>query len=367
MTIKLPQIDVVFKQLSNTFIERSERGIAILIIKDSTDKTFVHKEYTNESDLVADKKKYTAENYQYLRDIMSFGTAKLGVIRLDVEEDLKAAKQDIDVALNIIEQKYKTGWIGFVGEKADYTKINTWVKAKATENLTFKTISVGVDGSNHECIVELEEGTVVFNDERGEKDIAEYIPSMIAIASVCNVSRGMTYYVCKNLKEIRHNSSVDTALNKGKMVLINDCGIVRIGLGINSLTTFDSENKFEDMRYIDIIEAIHMIKDDIKLAYKNEYAGATKNKLDNQMIFISAINTYLESLEDIDVLDDKFDNNVAINIEAQRKAWESVNTEAKTWDDTKVKNMAFKRGVFLLGDIKILGAMENLTLEFYVN
>ena len=42
--ITLPQIDIMFKQLANTFVERSERGIPILIIRDNTDKSFNIKE-----------------------------------------------------------------------------------------------------------------------------------------------------------------------------------------------------------------------------------------------------------------------------------------------------------------------------------
>lgn len=369
MNLTLPKIDIAFKQLSNTFIERSERGIAILIIKDNTDRSFSYKKYTDVDDLNADEEKYTEENFQYLNDIMGLGVAELGVIRIDIQssdpEEITA--QTMDDALKIVGQKYKTGWIGTVGETADYEAINTWVKAKAKNNLTFRTICTGVDSPNHQYIVNVDGGNVIFADDRGQKELKHYIPSLIGIASVCNISRGMTYYVCSNLKEVEEVENVETALNAGKMVLINDYGVVRIGLGINSLTMFDNEETFEDMRYIDIIEAMTMIQDDIREVYKTKYVGACKNRLDNQMIFISAVNTYLDSLEELEVLDNAYDNVVDVNVKAQRKAWETVNAEAKTWDDTKVKNMAFKREVFLLGDIKILGAMENLALEIYTN
>lgn len=368
MNLTLPKIDIAFKQLSNTFIERSERGISILIIKDNTDRTFSYKKYTEIEDLTADKEKYTEENFQYLNDVMSFGVAELGVVRIDVQSvEPAVTAQTMDDALKIVGQKYKTGWIGTVGETADYEAINTWVKAKAKNNLTFRTICTGVTTPDHKFIVNVDGGDVKFTDDRGKKGLKHYIPSLIGIASACNIARGMTYYVCSNLKEVEEVDNVETALNEGKMVLINDYGTVRIGLGINSLTTFDGEETFEDMRYIDIIEAMTMIQDDIREVYKTQYVGACKNRLDNQMIFISAVNTYLDSLEELEVLDNAYDNVVDVNVKAQRKAWEAVNAEAKTWDDTKVKNMAFKREVFLLGDIKILGAMENLALEIYTN
>ena len=38
MAIKMPEIIITFKQQAASFIERSQRGIAILIVKDDTNK-----------------------------------------------------------------------------------------------------------------------------------------------------------------------------------------------------------------------------------------------------------------------------------------------------------------------------------------
>lgn len=37
MAVTLPKINIIFKQLATSFIQRSERGIAILIVRDDTD------------------------------------------------------------------------------------------------------------------------------------------------------------------------------------------------------------------------------------------------------------------------------------------------------------------------------------------
>ena len=53
-------------------------------------------------------------------------------------------------------------------------------------------------------------------------------------------------------------------------------------------------------------------------------------------------------------------------MEEQRSAWlASGKSEAASWDEAKVRNMTFKRKVFLSNSIKILGAMEDL--EFVSN
>lgn len=37
MAVTLPKINIIFKQLATSFIQRSERGIAILVVRDDTD------------------------------------------------------------------------------------------------------------------------------------------------------------------------------------------------------------------------------------------------------------------------------------------------------------------------------------------
>ena len=155
---------------------------------------------------------------------------------------------------------------------------------------------------------------------------------------------------------------MDAELKKGSFILINDDNKVKVGLGINTLTTFNESNS-EDMRYIDIVEAMDLIRDDITNIFKEEYVGKVKNKLDNQILFISSINTYLDVLAKQDILDSDYKNYADINVIAQRQAWLGVKPEAESWSDEEVKVKTFKRNVYLLGDIKILGAMENLMFD----
>ena len=66
------------------------------------------------------------------------------------------------------------------------------------------------------------------------------------------------------------------------------------------------------------------------------------------------------------MLDKNYDNLCSVDVEEQRSAWlASGKSEAASWDEAKVRNMTFKRKVFLSNSIKILGAMEDL--EFVSN
>ncbi len=357
MAISLPTVEILFKQLANSFVQRSERGVVILIVKDDTDETFTTKEYKDLKELANDSALYTSTNYQYIADVLGFGVNKVVVIRMDTTGL-------ITDALVIVEKTIKTGWVTVVGETADYTALVTWIKSKETAGETYRAVIYNASIPNSKQIVNFGNLKVTFADTRGEVDGDNYLPSLAGILAACNVNKGSTYFKCNNLAKVEEVNDTNAALNAGKLVLINDIDSVKIGLGINSLTTFN-ENNTEDMRYIDTIEAMSLIRDDIKATFVNNYVGQCKNTLDNQILFISSVNSYLKMLADEDILDPEYKNYSDIDVVGQRNAWIAVKSEASSWSNAQVRNTTFKRNVYLSGDIKILGAMENL--KFNIN
>ncbi|MEG3040896.1 MAG: phage tail sheath C-terminal domain-containing protein [Clostridium sp.] len=352
MLITLPNIEVTFKQLASNFIKRSERGIAVLIIRDDTNKTFTTKEYKKIEELNQDNALYTKLNLQYMNDVLRFGVTKLVVIRIDIAGV-------ITEALTLIEKTVKTGWITTVGTLADYTSIVTWIKSKEALGETYKAITYKATTPGSKHIVNLYNEKVIFTDDRAEQTADKYLPSLLGILASCNVEKGSTYFECDNLIRVQEVTDNTAALNLGQFILINDFDKVKIGLGINSLIEFIGNNT-DDMRYIDIVETMDIIIDDVRNTFKNNYISKYKNNIDNQILFISAVNTYFKALAKEEVLDINYKNYSDVNIAAQRDAWVKIKPEAEQWDDIKVKNNAFKRNVFLAGDIKILAAMENL-------
>lgn len=357
MAISLPSVEILFKQLANSFVQRSERGVVILIVRDDTDETFTTKEYKDLKELITDKTLYTTTNYKYIEDVLGFGVNKVVVVRIDTTGLIADA-------LAIIEKTVKTGWVTVVGETADYTGLTTWVKSKETAGETYRAVVYNVTAPNSKQIVNFGNLKVNFTDTRGEVDGENYLPSLAGIFAACNVNKGCTYFKCTNLAKVEQVNDTNAALNAGKLVLLNDIDSVKIGLGINSLTTFNETNT-EDMRYIDIAEAMMLIRDDIKATFVNNYVGQCKNTLDNQILFISSVNSYLSSLAAEDILDPDYKNYSDIDVISQRNAWITVKPEASTWSDAQVRNTTYKRNVYLSGDIKILGAMENL--KFSIN
>ncbi|AUN11441.1 phage tail sheath C-terminal domain-containing protein [Clostridium botulinum] len=356
MANTLPNINILFKQRAATFTQRG--GVAILLLKDDTDKNFNTAEYKTLTDLELDEAKYTPTNLQYIKDTLLGKTSKVAVVRVDVEKEFTDA-------LNIVKNLYSTGWISLVSEtKTDYDTLVSWIKTRRdTDKKTFKAVVFNpTTPPDYEGVVVLGNEKVIFKDNtRGEKAGYEFLPTLLGYIASAGVDTGTTYMAMENLKTVSEPASTNQEIQAGKLILINDENIVKIGLGVNSLTTFTQDK--EDFSLIEVIETMDLIKDDIRKTFKNNYIGKFKNKLDNQMLFISAVNTYFSNLAARDVLDSSYNNESFIDVEAQRKAWvDSGKPEAKEWDDTTVKNTTFKRKLFLGANIKILTSMTDLTL-----
>lgn len=360
MAVGKPKLEINFKQKATTLIERSERGYAILVMRDDTSSAFNYKEYTDITEVEKDKELYTDENYQYIKDAFNFGTYKVIVVKIGTDEE-----NTITDALKIIEKKTDTGWITICdGKEGEYQTLATWTKEKEKQKKTYKSVVYKVNTADCKHIVNFYNEKVTFVDSRGEVEGSKYLPSLVGILARCNVEKGCTYFKCTNLSSVEGFDDDDSELEKGHFILFNDKDYVRIAADVNSLVTLDGLNNTEDMRYIETVEAMDLIVDDVRDEFKNTYLGNYKNKYDDQILFISAVNGFFKDLSDEDILDLEYENVASINTEKQRKAWiSSGKAEAATWDDTKVKRTTYKRNIYLAGDIKILGSMVNLEFD----
>lgn len=357
MSITMPKIDINFTQKATSLIARSERGYAILIVKDDTN-TISWSVYKDITEVEKDKSKYTSDNLKAIKDAFLYGTYRVCVARVKTSET-------VSDALTIIEKNISAGWIAYPeGEADDQQAIATWIKTKENEKKTYKAIVYKATTTDCRHVVNFYNEKVTYVDDRGEVAGNKFLATLVGILASCNVSKGCTYFKCTDLIRVEEVSDRDAALNKGQFILFNDTDCVRIATDVNSLTTTNGTTLTEDMRYIETVETLDLILDDIRDEFKNNFLGPYKNKLDNQILFVSSVNGYFNALEEEDILDKEYSNTANINVNAQREAWiASGKIEAETWDDATVRKNTYKRNLYLGGDIKILGSMVNLEFD----
>lgn len=371
MTVTEPTIDVSFKQKASTLVDRSERGYAILILRDDTDATFDYKEYDLITDV--DEDDYTSTNYQYIEDLFTFAPYKVCVVRISKTAASGSTVPTISDALNIVIQNVATGWITIAdGASADFDILSSWIKSQDNNNKkTYKAVVYNATTAPDEKhIVNFVNTSVTFSDTtRGTVNGVQYCPSLIAILAKCNVTKGCNYFNCSNLSKVTEVADRAAALAAGKFILINDGSYVRIDRGINSMTTVNGTTATEDMKEIEVVEAMDLIKDDITTTFKEYLDSGYKNKYNNQILFISAVNGYFTELsaDGTDVLDSEYTNVADINVVSQRAAWVAAGTtDAATWTDLVVRHTTYKRSLFLTANAKILQSMVDLYFDINI-
>ncbi len=367
MAIGLPNIDIIFIQKAVSAIERSQRGTAVVILKDDTQKDAGYDIYKFGADIT--NKKYSAENVELLKRCFYVSVNKVVVVHMPTTTTEFA---DVKAVLD----RVKYNWA--------CTTVKEWQTELTSYTLSRNTISKGrkvkclvanVAVANDKHIVNMKGEFVHEVDAEVGTNVKmiDYLPRLVSILANLPMNRSITYYELEDLDYVDNSyitveETADSWTDKGWLLLINDDedNVVRVGRGVNTLTTFTSTDS-EDMRKIIIVESMDLILEDIYTTFKKYYVGKYKNYLDNQYLFISSINSYFKTLTKVangEILDPNFDNKAEIDVEAQRNAWLGIGkTEAEDWGEDEVKEMSFKSTVFLAGDIKILDAIEDLSFQ----
>lgn len=197
---------------------------------------------------------------------------------------------------------------------------------------------------------------------------AEYTARIMGILAGIALDRSATYYQLNEIIDCQRYDDIDSHINDGEFCLFDehDGNGVKIGRGINSLTTFTATTG-ESFRQIKVVEAIDMIADDIATTFKNDYVGKVINSYDNKCLFISAIHVYLNQLKGT-VLDNSpsAENYVAIDVDAHRDYASTHSIDISAFNEQQLLEINTGTWVFLRGKITPVSAMEDLELHFYL-
>lgn len=351
MAASMPKISIEFRRAAESVSARSTQGTVILLMTDTTAKDTEPTMFLTAEAAQAAAKKYTPANLQYILDAFSAGAAKVATVRIN---------GSITDALAVVASSTLTGYITVAaGSASDFTALTTWIRTQETAGRSQYTgIVFNVTTPNCQHIVNFTTATVTFVDSRGQVAGSQFLPTLAGIIAGCGVEKSCTYYNCTMLSAAAETAEKDDALAAGKLFLFADGADIRIACGINSLTDASAD---DDLKYIDTVAVMDMIQYDITRIWKNKFAGRYRNTKDNQMLLIAAIKTYFDGLSTDSILDPDGENTVEIDVETQRKAWIAAGkAEAAGWTAANVMAKTFRRDVYLIGTIRIVGTMDNI-------
>ena len=348
----LPKILIDFKTLAETIITRSERGIVAVILKDNSNTTQTYT-FSKESEIV--KSHFTASNLAFLSLIFMGGSSKVIVERVQTSGDISDALERLKN-----KQWYYLTVPGLADGETD-TVVEYIKEQRSKYHKTFKAVLPSV-AADYEGIINF----ATDNIKAGAKTYttAEFCCRIAGILAGLPLNRSATYYTLPEVESITESETPDSDVDNGKLILINDGTKIKIARGVNSLTTF-TEDKGSDFSKIKILEAVDMIRDDIRTTFEDEFVGKVENSYDNKIVFIAAVNKYFKDLANRGVLYDKFDNKAEIDIDATRE-WLSKTRDVSSWDDEKVKTANTGTNVFVRANIQIQDAIEDLNFNIYI-
>lgn len=252
-------------------------------------------------------------------------------------------------------------------DNTDTGTIITWIKARRdTDYMTFKAVVSAAVAPDHEGIIDFQTDGIQTADNN-YADAAlytkrQFCPRIAGILAGLSLARSSTYYPLPEIVSAVPSSDPDSDINAGKLILVYDGEVWKIGRGVNSLTTFTAEYG-EDNRKIKIVEGKDLIRDDIRTTFEEYYVGKIINDYDNKVNFCSAVNVYFQQLARSSVLDRKYDNRCDISLILQKEYMILKGADPSEYTDQQIREFNTGSNVLLEARIKLVDAMEDLTMN----
>ena len=343
LTLKdiMATIEVIFKQRVANLISVGTKGRVLFCVK--------NEELTETSRLrvfgsaVFDLDASEATLEKQIKQIFKGGAVEVNV--LEYQDTIAGVVEQINVL--------KWDWIFTIDELEQET-----IVAYCKENKRFglvhnqKADSMWIVSNNNPSAV-MEDGTGING--------FELLPILAGVIAGCPYDKSISNVVFNELKSV----TLPEEIEFGQCTLYNEEEGVRVASPVNTLVTL-GENLTEDMKSICIVEGMKRLNDDIVYAFRTGYKGKYKNKYDNQCLFFSACNYYLEQLEELGILDPDYDNKVDVNVKKQRQMWIAVGKDADVinkMSDLDIKKLTFKNMIYPLVNAKFLDAIEGMSME----
>lgn len=365
----MPQIIINFRTKGTTAIKRSARGIVAMILHNET-KDEIHNYTIRDVSDIPDTG-LTDENVDLIKKCLLGTPLRILVYTLPNTNVDSATKDQADVLKMLANIKWN--WLcAPTATTQEQNDLASWIKTqRSNKHKTFKAV-LSDQAADHEGVVNFCTNNIkVRTDTDGLGNpvyttytAVQYTARIAGILAGLALDRSATYFKLTEVESVEVYEDIDTLIDKGELLLIDeqDGDGVKIARACNSLTTFTTD-KGEEFRKIKIIEGIDMVTDDIRDTFKKYYVGKVINDYNHKMLFISAILVYFSEIKG-NVLDADAPNTVDIDT-----TWQSNYAKLHGDDPTTMSVMEIRQyntgdTLALVGDIRLVDAMENLKIDF---
>lgn len=395
MKKKMPTVLVTFKETGISAIERSQRGIVLLIVEDDKTKCVnaPYKLYTVD-DIPTDELS-AANQEQCQLALTGYQTAPKHVLVYVIdpatdtvetyteeeeytdEETGEKKTREVEKTRTVKTQDYTSILKTIENVRFDYlvipqimpSKVDfiaTWIKGMRGE-VKDKMVKAVLPNCNADSY-----GVVNFTNQfvkTAEKTFttAEYCSRVAGIIAGTPMIISCTYAPAPEVIEVDNydKDEMDEKVGRGEFFFFNDGEKIKVARGVNSFVT-TIQGKGEQFQKIKLVDLMDMIHDDIKKTGHDSYIGKYANSYDNRVLLITAINGYFMQLE-IDGLLEPGYNTAYIDI-PRTKAWLLSNgkytrDELEEMSELEIKKANIHDNVFIAASLRPLDAIENINVD----
>ena len=338
--MKMPSINIAFKEKGISAVERSERGIVLLILKEETLPSQTEVNLYTADDI---PKELSDSNREQLElTLRGYVNSPKKVIAEIISKDA----EDYTDVLKTIDT------------------IATWIKGMRTnKNKRIKAVLPDCTADTEGVINFVNQ---VIRTKTKTYTTAQYCGRIAGIIAGTPMTIACTYAPLLEVIgcDVWTKEEMDTMTDAGKLFFFFDGEKVKLGRGINSLVT-TVQGKGISFQKIKLVDLMDMMYDDIRTTAQDHYLGKYANSYANRCLLVTAIQGYLDQLAQEGLLE-QGQNTAYIDVEST-KIWLESNgkytkEELADMSEMDIKMANIGSNVFIAVDASLLDAMEDVTI-----
>ena len=354
-----PKIKISFEKLVRNAGKKAGTGVVLMLLKDSADNGLHILRSAEEipSGLSEDNKKYIKQCFIGGSNEIRTGEylERVALTPSQVIVHVAGVEADLTKELANLEDKEFNIFCMPGAQELDIPKITAFIDKMNGAGVACMAV-VSSKSVNNANIINFKTNLTV----AGESVTPDkYVARIAGIIAGVPLAQSVTYQVLDEVKApTTDNSTADTAINKGELIVMNISGKPRIARGVTSLVSEDEEEPF---RKIKLKRIYNFINNSIRKVLVNEYLGKVPNTFDNKVLLCSAIKTGLldEMVKEGLLAEGSL---VDIDVNKQKAYLKQIGKNVDSMSDEEVRKANTNSRVFLKIHVSAIDAMEDFDI-----
>ncbi len=353
----MPQITVTFQELGVTAINRGDKSIVALIVRDAGQVAPFAAASPTQIPLGLG-----TDNINYIQRAFSGYIDPPKKVLVYVESDTTDTTLSKALAWAGTQSfDYLCGPLDCT--QAESEAIAAWIKSERANNgAKYKAVLPNA-ASDHEAIVNFT--ATGMTDGTNAYTTAAYCSRIAGLLAGTPLRISATYAPLPELCGVDRlsKSAQDAAVNAGQLILAWDGQKVKTGRAVNSFVS-TSNSKQGSFRKIKLVELMDLIRTDIYATAEDSYIGKYANTYKNKLLLVTAIRSYFMGLERDELVQPGY--NVDLDEDAIQAWLTDQGTDCSEMSVQQLREADTGSYVFVKIVCKLLDAIEDIIISIAI-